>query len=133
RLPLPADGHVQLSGTARAAGRSVFQLRLLDAEGHLADSVPVPQQTVAAATTRLLVRASAPGAELKYLRRWATDAGIQLQLRADTGAGLSVGEGAAALDAASLARTDLLILDERSLAALGSGQLAAVRKALHAG
>ncbi len=44
-----------------------------------------------------------------------------------------MGDGAVALDAASLARSDLLLLDERSLAALSAGQLAAVRQALRDG
>ncbi|HCT27047.1 MAG TPA: hypothetical protein DIW85_12650 [Stenotrophomonas sp.] len=133
RTDVAEDGHVQLSGIARAEGRSVFQLRLLDAEGHVVDSAPVPQQTLPAAPLRLMVRASAPGPELKYLRRWAVDAGIRVQVQADTGAGLSVGDGALPLDAASLARSDLLLLDERSLAALSAGQLAAVRQALREG
>ncbi|OBU65323.1 hypothetical protein A9K58_14675 [Stenotrophomonas maltophilia] len=133
RVDIAEDGRVQLSGIARAEGRSVFQLRLLDAEGHVIDSAPVPQQTVAAAPLRLRVRAGAPGPELKYLRRWAVDAGIHVQVQADTGAGLSVGDGVVPLDAASLARSDLLLLDERSLAALGAGELAAVRQALRDG
>ncbi|MDV3512839.1 hypothetical protein R1L06_19105 [Stenotrophomonas sp. C4297] len=134
RAVVDDDGRVQLSGIARAAGRSVFRLRLLDADGHVVDSVPVPQQTVPAAPLRLLVRASAPGPELKYLRRWAADAGIRVQVQADTGAGLSVGDGPVPIDAASsLTRSDLLLLDERSLAALSAGQLAAVRQALRDG
>jgi hypothetical protein len=72
-------------------------------------------------------------ARVKYLRRWAADAGIRVQVQADTGAGLSVGDGAVSIDAASLARSDLLLLDERSLAALSAGQLAAVRQALRDG
>lgn len=133
RTDVAEDGRVKLSGIARAAGRSVFQLRLLDADGHVVDSVPVPQQTLPAPPLRLLVRAGAPGPELKYLRRWAADAGIRVQVQADTGAGVSVGDGAVALDAASLARSDLLLLDERSLAALSAVQLAAVRQALREG
>lgn len=133
RADVAEDGHVQLSGITRAEGRSVFQLRLLDADGHVVDSAPVPQQTLPAAPLRLQVRASAPGPELKYLRRWAADAGIRVQVQADTGAGLSVGDGALPLDAASLARSDLLLLDERSLVALNAAQLAAVRQALREG
>ncbi|WP_223497414.1 hypothetical protein [Stenotrophomonas indicatrix] len=133
RAPLAADGRVQLSGITRAEGRSVFQLRLLDAQGHVVDSVPVPQQTLAAVPLRLLVRSAAPGAELKYLRRWATDAGIRVQVQSETGAGLSLGDGNVALDASTLARSDLLLLDERSLATLGAGQMAAVRQALRDG
>ncbi|MGE6332599.1 hypothetical protein, partial [Stenotrophomonas sp. NPDC077659] len=133
RGAVAADGSVRLSGIARAPGRSVFHLRLLDAQAHVLDSVPVPQQTLAAPPLRLLVRASAPGPELKYLRRWATDAGLRVQVQADTGAGLSVGDGAVALDANTLTRSDLLLLDERSLAALNGGQVAAVRQALRDG
>lgn len=133
RTEVADDGRVQLSGVARAEGRSVFQLRLLDADGHVVDSVPVPQQTLPSAPLRLLVRAGAPGPELKYLRRWAADAGIRVQVQADTGAGLSIGDGAVSIDAASLTRSDLLLLDERSLAALSAGQLAAVRQALRDG
>ncbi len=133
RTDVADDGRVQLSGIARAEGRSVFKLRLLDADGHVVDSVPVPQQTLPAAPLRLLVRASAPGPELKYLRRWAADAGIRVQVQADAGAGLSIGDGAVAIDAASLTRSDLLLLDERSLAALSAGQLATVRQALRDG
>lgn len=133
RTDVAEDGRVKLSGVARAEGRSVFQLRLLDADGHVVDSVPVPQQTLPAAPIRLLVRASAPGPELKYLRRWATDAGLRVQVQADTGAGVSVGDGVVPLDAVSLARSDLLLLDERSLAALSTAQFAAVRQALRDG
>lgn len=133
RAPLADDGRVQLSGVARAAGRSVFRLRLVDADGHVVDSVPVPLQTLPAATLRMQVRASAPGPELKYLRRWATDAGITLQVQAATGLGLSVGDGTVALDAAALGRSDLLVLDERSLAALSAAQSAAVHQALRDG
>lgn len=133
RRDVAADGQVQLSGVARAEGRSVFQLRLLDADGHGVDSVPVPQQTLPAAPLRLRVRAGAPEPELKYLRRWAADAGIHVQVQADVGAGVSVGDGALPLDAESLARIDLLVLDERSLAALSTAQLATVRQALREG
>ncbi|PZS89002.1 hypothetical protein [Stenotrophomonas maltophilia] len=133
RADVAEDGRVQLTGIARAEGRSVFRLRLLDTEGHVVDTVPVPQQTLPAAPLRLLVRASAPGPELKYLRRWAADAGLRVQVQADTGAGLSVGDGMVSLDAATLARSDLLLLDERGLAALSAGQLAAVRQALRDG
>ncbi|WP_286070518.1 hypothetical protein [Stenotrophomonas sp. 57] len=133
RADVAGDGRVQLSGIARAEGRSMFRLRLLDAEGHVVDSVPVPQQTLPAAPLRLLVRASAPGPELKYLRRWAADAGLRVQAQADTGAGLSVGDGVVPIDAPTLARSDLLLLDERSLAAFNAGQLAVVRQALRDG
>lgn len=133
RAAITADGQVVLSGIARSEGRSVFELRLLGADGHVIDRVPVPQQTLPAAPLRLRVRAGAPGAELKYLRRWATDSGLDVQVQADTGAGLSVGDGSVGLDAGALARSDMLVLDERSLPALGGSQFAAVRAAVQDG
>lgn len=133
RSALPADGRVVLSGVARSEGRSVFQLRLLGADGHVIDTLPVPQQTVAAPPLRLRVRAGAPGAELKYLRRWATDSGLRIQMQTDTGAGMTVGDGRVTLDAAGLARTDLLVLDERSLAVLAPGTFTTLRAAVQDG
>lgn len=133
RAPVGSDGQVTLGGVARGEGRSVFQLRLLGADGHRVDTVPVPQQTVASPPLRLRIRAGAPDAELKYLRRWASDSGAQVQVQAATGAGMTVGDGELALDPGALARTDLLVLDERSLATLGSGSFAAVRSAVQDG
>lgn len=133
RAALDAQGGVRLHGTARAAGRSEFTLRLLDAQQHGVDSIPVPQQTVDAPAPRVLILASAPGPELKYLRRWATDTGLAVQAQASAGGGVVLGDAPVALSAARLAATDVLVLDERSLAALGADQRALVRQALRDG
>ncbi len=133
RAPLDAQGGVRLHGTARAAGRSEFTLRLLDAQQHGVDSIPVPQQTVDAPAPRVLILAGAPGPELKYLRRWATDTGLAIQAQASAGGGVVLGDAPVALSAARLAATDVLVLDERSLAALGAAQRALVRQALRDG
>lgn len=133
RAPLDAQGRVRLQGTARAAGRSEFTLRLLDAQQHAVDTVPVPLQTLAAPAPRLLVIAGAPGPELKYLRRWATDTGLEVQAQSSAGGGVMLGDAPVALTAARLAATDVLVLDERSLAALGAAQRSVVAQALSAG
>jgi hypothetical protein len=133
RAPLDAQGRVRLQGTARAAGRSEFTLRLLDAQQHAVDTVPVPLQTLAAPAPRLLVIAGAPGPELKYLRRWATDTGLEVQAQSSAGGGVMLGDAPVALTAARLAATDVLVLDERSLAALGAAQRSVVAQALRAG
>ena len=133
RAALDAQGGVRLHGTARAAGRSEFTLRLLDAQQHGVDSIPVPQQTVDAPAPRVLILAGAPGPELKYLRRWATDTGLAVQAQASAGGGVVLGDAPVALSAARLAATDVLVLDERSLAALGAAQRALVRQALRDG
>ena len=128
-----AGGTVQLSGVARVAGQSVFGLRLIDAEQHVIDTLAVPVDTAAAATPRLLLLAGAPGPELKYLRRWATDAGLQVQSQANAGGGLSLGDAPITLTAATLAGTDVVVLDERSLAALSAAQRSALQQAIRNG
>lgn len=133
RGPLAADGRITLTGVARASGRSTFSLRLLDAQRHLVDRLSVPLQTLAQPAPRLLIVAGAPGPELKYLRRWAVDTGLEVQAQASAGGGVSLGDAPVALTAAQLAATDVLILDERSLAALGATQRSAVQQALRDG
>jgi hypothetical protein len=133
RAPLDPGGNVRLRGSARAVGRSEFTLRLLDAQQHTVDSAPVPLQTVAAPPPRVLILAGAPGPELKYLRRWATDTGLAVQAQASAGGGVLLGDAPVALSAARLAATDVLVLDERSLAALGAAQRTLVGQALRDG
>jgi len=133
RAALDARGNVRLHGSARAAGRSEFTLRLLDAQQHVVDNLPVPLQTVAAPPPRVLILAGAPGPELKYLRRWATDTGLAVQAQASAGGGVTLGDAPVALSAARLAATDVLVLDERSLAALGAAQRTLVQQALRDG
>lgn len=133
RGTLASDGSIALEGVARASGRSTFSLRLLDASRRAVDSVPVPLQTLDQPAPRVLILAGAPGPELKYLRRWAVDTGLDVQAQASVGGGLSLGDAPVALTAARLAATDVLILDERSLPALGAAQRSAVQHALRDG
>lgn len=133
RARIADDGRVRLQGVARAGGRSEFSLRLLDAGQHVVDTVVVPLQTVAQPAPRVLIVAGAPGPELKYLRRWATDTGLAVQAQASAGGGVMLGDAPVALNAARLAASDVLILDERSLAALDGAQRSAVQQALRSG
>ncbi|MER2020950.1 MAG: hypothetical protein ABS932_02085 [Stenotrophomonas sp.] len=128
-----AEGKMQLSGVARVAGQSVFGLRLIDAEQHVVDTLAVPVDTAAAATPRLLLLAGAPGPELKYLRRWATDAGLRVQAQANAGGGVSLGDAPIALTAATLAETDVVVPDERSLGGLSGAQRSALQQAIRGG
>jgi len=133
RAALDDQGRVLLQGVARTAGSSVFQLRLLDAGRHVVDTVPVPVQTAEATRTRVLLLSAAPGPEPKYLRRWAADAGLDVQAQAGTGAGVTLGDAPVALGTDQLAALDVLVLDERSLASLGATQRRAVRQAIREG
>jgi hypothetical protein len=123
-----------LAGTARVAGSADFSLRIRDAGGTLLETAAVPVVAVVAPAPRLLVVAGAAGPDLKYLRRWAIDAGVALGTSIAAGGGLDVGDAPARLDPATLARLDLLVLDERSWTTLSGGDrsnvLAAVRGGL---
>ncbi|GAB3044029.1 hypothetical protein [Stenotrophomonas tumulicola] len=130
---LDGRGAVALDGVARVVGHAVFQLRLLDGSMHVVDTLPVPVQVAAPVPVRMLMLASAPGPESKYLRRWATDAGLDVQAQAQAGAGVTLGDAPVALTTARLAAVDVLVLDERSLAGLGAAQRAAVQQALREG
>lgn len=130
---LDSNGNVRLSGSARAAGETLFSLRLLDGERQPVETLPVPLQVVSTIAPRIWLLASAPGAELKYLRRWADDAGVLLHAQMAVGGGLQLGDAPRPLDAATLAATDLLVLDERSLSSLGVQQRVAVRDAVDGG
>lgn len=128
-----ATGWVALNASTRDPGDVSFALRVLDGSGKVLDQLPVPVRVRASTAPTIRMLAGAPGPELKYLQRWATDIGAKLQSSMLIGGGLQLGDAPAALDAASLARIDLLLLDERRLAALSSAQRAAITEAVRGG
>lgn len=127
-----AAGQVQLRGLARAPGQLLFALRLRDGAGAERSRVPLPVLIAAVPSARVLLLAGAPQPELKYLRRWASDAGMQVRSQIAVGPGVQLGDGAA-LDAASLDALDLLVIDQRRLVALGNAQRQGVRAAIGRG
>ncbi|MQP76426.1 carboxypeptidase regulatory-like domain-containing protein [Stenotrophomonas sp. MYb238] len=127
------DGRVRLAASARDAGDVEFALRALNGDGKVLDRLPVPVRVQAVPAPALRLLAGAPGPELKYLQRWAADTGATLQTGISVGGGVQLGDAPQAIDAASLARLDLLLLDERRLAALSSAQRAAIAAAMHEG
>lgn len=130
---LSPTGTFRLAGAARAAGTVEFTLQIRDADGDVRESVAVPVIARADPPPRVLVVAGAAGPDLKFLRRWATDAGLPLSTRIETGAGGSIGDGPARLDGAALAHFDLLVLDERSWAGLTAGERSALLAAVRGG
>ena len=127
------DGGFDLHGSTRGTGIANYRLRLRAADGQVVDDVAVPIVVTPARALRVLVLAGAPNAELKYLRRWALDAGMKMDARIELGAGLEVGRAPAGLGQDALDALDLLVVDERSWAALAAGQRAAIGNAVDRG
>jgi len=126
--PLASDGRFMLATSAKAPGPARFSLRALDAKGERVDELDMPLVARDGAALRVLLFAGAPDAQLKYLRRWAADAGLALDSRIGLSEGVALTEGAASLGAASLANVDLVVVDERAWATLDATQ----KDALHA-
>ncbi|MDC7684563.1 hypothetical protein PQU92_14860 [Asticcacaulis sp. BYS171W] len=131
--PVPADGAFVLSGTARAAGPATFTLRLRDAGKSVIQTVEAPLWIADGPPPRVRVMAGAPGPEIKYLRRWATDAGVTLHTQTMLGGGMAAGDPPLPVTAAALREVDLLVLDERSWETIGASGRSAVLEAVHGG
>ena len=131
--PLTAAGEFRLTATARDPGMALFAVRVRDPGRAVREVADVPVWIAADPGPSVLLLAGAPGPEVKQLRRWALDAGVPLQASVSAGDGLELGEARPRLDAAALDRLDLVIVDERSWAALGAGERAALVAATRAG
>jgi len=126
-------GDFTLDGAARASGRVEFRLRVSDRQRRRVEDVDVPIRIVAEPAPRVRVLAGAPNPEWKYLRRWMTDAGMEPHVQIQVGASLQLGDAPLPLDAATLARFDLLVLDDRAWATLDGASRAALASALRGG
>ena len=126
---LQRDGLFSLQTRARSPALADYRLRLRRADGSLIGNTRVPVQVLPATATRLLLRAGGPDPDLKFLRRWAADNGASLRAAIDLGGGMQAGD-TVALDARTLADTDVLILDDRSWNGLGRAQRATVLAAV---
>lgn len=127
-----SEGSFTLGGTARAPGLAAFMLRLRDRDKAIVSDTPVPLRTLEERPVRALL-ISAPSPEAKYLRRWAEDSGIALESRLDAGGGVDLGGGAVRLDVARLQDTDVVIIDDQSLVALGGAGRATLAQAIAGG
>ncbi|MGH8032742.1 MAG: hypothetical protein ACREO8_10355 [Luteimonas sp.] len=128
-----SGGRFRVTATARTPGLSTWQLRIRDAARREIERVDVALQVQAGATPRVLMLAGAPNAELKYLRRWATDTGMRLDTRISLGGGLQIGDAPTAFDAATLAAIDLAVLDQRAWQSLGDMRRAMLDQAVRGG
>ena len=133
RAPLADDGAFALETAVKSAGSTLFDLRVLDRAGATVESVSQPVAVLAGDALRMLVLAGAPDPELKYLGRWAADAGVDLASRIVLSDGVAMQDGDAALDADALARTDVVVVDERAWKALDTGARTRLRDAARNG
>jgi len=122
-----------LMAATRAPGLALFDLRLRDASGAVIERIAVPVETIVQTPPRVLVLAGAPGAETKYLKRWAEDSGIELTVDIDVGGGVQLGDPPLPLTANTFSDLDLVVLDDRRWEALGGGQRAALTAAINGG
>ena len=102
------SGRFTLSATTRVPGAAIFSLRLRDARQRVVEDIALPLEVDAQPAPRVLLLAGAPGPEVKYLRRWARDAGLALQVQLSVGGGMQLGDAPIALNAASLKGFDLV-------------------------
>ena len=128
-----ADGGFVASTAARAPGLATFMLQAADSEQTVVDRVSVAVVIESGAALTLRIRAAGPDPDQKYWRRWARDAGATVGASVGLSDQIALRDGDAALDAAMLAATDLLLLDERSWAQLSSDEQASVLTAVEQG
>ncbi|MEO6066138.1 MAG: hypothetical protein ABIP49_10220 [Lysobacterales bacterium] len=127
------NGRFTLMVVARAAGKVDYQLRLLNRDRPVHADTRVPLQVVRGDRMRIDVLAGAPGPELKYFRRWATDAGLDVRSEIALGAGNKLRSTAASIERSRFADADLVVLDERALRALGEAGQTALLQAVRDG
>lgn len=132
RAGLHDGGDFALAALARAPGPVMFELRLLDADAREIERVDVPVAAAAGSGPRVVLLAGAPGAELRFLRRWAVDAGVKLDARVHLSRDVVLG-ARPDIDAAMLREVDLLLLDERAWRALDGDQRTLLRAAVRGG
>lgn len=133
RANVDRDGAFRLSASARAAGQALYRLRTFDAAGVLNESAGVPLRVIPGETLHVLLRAGAPDPEFKYWRRWARDAGLDVQATAMLSEAVEAADRPVAFTPAALAAADLVIIDERAWRALEPAEKAALGAAVRAG
>lgn len=108
------DGTFALDASAKTPGQASFTVKAFDASGASVDSIEQGVSVTAGDPLHVLVLAGAPDPDLKYLRRWAVDAGVDLASRIVLSDGIALEDGGTVLATDALARTDLVIVDERA-------------------
>lgn len=132
-VALAADGRFSFAAFAPRAGDVNYALSLLDANGAEIERVTVPVSVRDGVALRLLLLAGGPDPDLKYLQRWALDAGHTVDARISLSRGIAQRRGDASLTDAALAATDAVIIDERAWSALDTATRVRLLSAVDAG
>jgi hypothetical protein len=133
RVLTDANGHFSLSDTSRVSGRVLYQLRVLNAQKKILETLTIPVITVTPQTLRILSVSGGANPELKYLKRWAQDAGVNLQSSIALGMGMQIQTAPVSFNERSLRELDLIIIDERAWMALSEPSKQAMRVAIAQG
>lgn len=129
-----AQGRFTVEGIARASGLLRYSVSVRDDDGNPIDMIALAVDSRSGAPLRLLIAAAVPTPELKYLRRWAIDAGQLVDARIGLSEGIALRDADKPLiDMASLAASDLLIIDERRWATLDAATRSLVSNAVDNG
>lgn len=126
-------GAFRLADSARGVGNALYQLRVRDAEKKTIELVSVPISTIAPQKLNILSISGGVNPELKYLKRWALDADVDLQSSISLGLGKQIQSAPMNINEESLKDIDLLILDERIWMALSASNQIAIRNAVQNG
>lgn len=127
------QGRFSLHAVAGAPGRVDYRLQWRDANDDVREDIALPLDVAAGAPLRLWLLAGGPSPELKFLRRWAVDAGLALRTQVSVGGGVELGDPPLPVNAATLRNFDVVLLDERAWRSLGPGGRAALREAAREG
>lgn len=127
------DGHFVLSDTARTAGLAMYQLRIQNEQKNPVETIRLPLNIVQDKPLKVLSLSGGPNPELKYLRRWAVDAGVELQSQINLSPGVQMSNAAISITPASLREVDVLLLDERVWGTMSRGSKQTVIEALRGG
>lgn len=130
RVRVAAGRRFVLAANMRAPGLALFALRLRDAAGGVVERIAVPVEARAQKMPRVLALAGAPGPESKYLRRWAGDAGIDLNSQVDVGGGVRIGDAPVPLARSTLQEVDLVVIDDRAWETLDADARRALNSAV---
>jgi hypothetical protein len=130
---LDAEGRFALAGQAGPAGRVNYRLRVSGADEGVLEELALPLEVRTGAPLRVWLLAGGPSPELKYLRRWARDAGLALRTQMAVGGGVDLGDPPLAMTPATLREFDLVVLDERAWRDLGERGRGVLRDAVREG